>query len=76
MHTDRRHPPTSVPRASKHSTWQNKAPGFPTAFQAHTALAGFQLILPGRIALQAAASIHAAPTVAPRHIPTEFYQEK
>ena len=33
-------------------------------------------ILPGRIALQAAASIHAAPTVAPRCIPTEFYQEK
>ena len=61
---------------SKHSTWQNKAPGSPTAFQAHTALAGFQLILPGRIALQAAASIHAAPTVAPRRIPTEFYQEK
>ena len=48
MHTDRRHPPTSVPRASKHSTWQNKAPGSPTAFQAHTALAGFQLILPSR----------------------------
>ena len=27
---------------SKHSTRQNKAPGFPTAFQGHTALAGFQ----------------------------------
>ena len=27
MHTDRRHPPTSVPHASKHSTWQNQAPG-------------------------------------------------
>ena len=48
MHRDRRHPPTSAPHASKHSTWQNKAPGSPTAFQAHTAQAGFQLILPGR----------------------------
>ena len=48
MHTDRRHPPTSVPRTSKHSTRQNKAPGSPTAFQAHTAQAGFQLILPSR----------------------------
>ena len=70
------HLPVIVPHTSKHSTWQNKAPGYPTAFQAYTALAGFQLILPGRIALQAAASIHAAPTVAPRHIPTEFYEEK
>ena len=35
-------------RASKYSTWQNKAPGSPTALQAHTAQAGFQLILPGR----------------------------
>ena len=26
VHTDRRHPPTSVPRASKHSTRQNQAP--------------------------------------------------
>ena len=37
-----RHPPATVPRASKHSTWQNKAPGSPTAFQAYTAQAGFQ----------------------------------
>ena len=29
-------------RVSKHPTWQNKAPGFPTAFQGHTAQAGFQ----------------------------------
>ena len=29
-------------RVSKHSTRQNKAPGFPTAFQGHTAQAGFQ----------------------------------
>ena len=43
-----RHPPVTVPHTSKHSTWQNKAPSSPTAFQAHTALAGFQLILPGR----------------------------
>ena len=34
--------PATVPRVSKHSTWQNKAPGFPTAFQGHTAQAGFQ----------------------------------
>ena len=33
---------SNCPRVSKHSTWQNKAPGYPTA------LAGFQLILPGR----------------------------
>ena len=48
VHTDRRHPPVIVPHASKHSTQQNKAPSFPTAFQAHTAQAGFQLILPSR----------------------------
>ena len=29
-------------RVSKHSTRQNKAPGSPTAFQGHTAQAGFQ----------------------------------
>ena len=29
-------------RVSKHSTQQNKAPGSPTAFQGHTAQAGFQ----------------------------------
>ena len=40
--------PATVRRVSKHSTRQNKAPGFPTAFQGHTAQAGFQLILPGR----------------------------
>ena len=40
--------PATVPRVSKHSTQQNKAPGSPTAFQGHTAQAGFQLILPGR----------------------------
>ena len=37
-----RHLPATVPRVSKHSTRQNKAPGFPTAFQGHTAQAGFQ----------------------------------
>ena len=36
--------------ASKHSTQQNKAPGSPTAFQAYTALAVFQLILPAETA--------------------------
>ena len=34
--------PATVPRVSKHSTWQNKAPSFPTAFKGHTAQAGFQ----------------------------------
>ena len=34
--------PATVPRVSKHSTRQNKAPGSPTAFQGHTAQAGFQ----------------------------------
>ena len=33
---------SNCPRVSKHSTRQNKAPGFPTAFQGHTAQAGFQ----------------------------------
>ena len=31
-----RHLPATVPRVSKHTTWQNKAPGYPTA------QAGFQ----------------------------------
>ena len=34
--------PATVPRVSKHSSRQNKAPGSPTAFQGHTAQAGFQ----------------------------------
>ena len=34
--------PATVPRISRHSTRQNKAPGSPTAFQGHTAQAGFQ----------------------------------
>ena len=29
--------PATVPRISKHPARQNKAPGFPTAFQGHTA---------------------------------------
>ena len=37
-----------LPRVSKHSTRQNKAPGLPTVFQGHTTQAGFQLILHGR----------------------------
>ena len=48
MQISTRHLPVTVPHASKHSTPQNKAPSYPTAFQAYTALAGFQLILPGR----------------------------
>ena len=38
--------PATVSRVSKHSTRQNKAPGFPTAFQGHTAQAGFQQFYP------------------------------
>ena len=34
--------PVTAPHAFKDSTWQNKAPGYPTAFQDHTAQAGFQ----------------------------------
>ena len=41
-------PSSNCSRVSKHSTRQNKAPSFPTAFQGHTAQAGFQLILPDR----------------------------
>ena len=37
-----RHLPATVPHVSKHSTRQNKAPSFPTAFQGHTAQGGFQ----------------------------------
>ena len=37
-----RHLPATVPRASKHSTRQNPAIRLPTAFQGHTAQAGFQ----------------------------------
>ena len=38
--------PATVPHVSKHSTRQNKAPGFPNAFQGHTAQAGFQQFYP------------------------------
>ena len=33
VQTSTRHLPVTVPRVSKHSTRQNKAPGFPTVFQ-------------------------------------------
>ena len=42
-----RHLPATVPRVSKHSTRQNKAPGS-LQYSRPTAQAGFQLILPGR----------------------------
>ena len=48
MQINTRHLPVTVPRTSKHSTRQNKAPGSATVLQAHTAQAGFQLILPSR----------------------------
>ena len=34
--------PVTVPRVSKHSTWQNQVSKHPTVFQALTAAAGFQ----------------------------------
>ena len=71
-----RHLPATVPVSPSILHGRIKLPASLQVFQGHTALAGFQLILPGRIALQAAASIHTAPTVTPRRIPTEFYQEK
>ena len=43
VQTSTRHLPATVPRVSKHSTWQNP----PTALQAlHTAQAGFQQFYP------------------------------
>ena len=38
--------PATVFHVSKHSTWQDKAPGSPTAFQGHTAQAGLQQFYP------------------------------
>ena len=43
-----RHLPAVAPRVSKHSTRQKQGSKHPTVFQAPTAQAGFQLILPGR----------------------------
>ena len=63
-----------APRTSKHSTWQNKARLLITVPRA-VSHASSQFY-PAETTFQAAASIHAAPTVTPRHIPTEFYQEK
>ena len=40
--------PATVPRVSKHSTRQNKAPGSPTAFQGHTSTSRLPVILHGR----------------------------
>ena len=41
-----RHLPATAPCASKYSTWQNPAIRLPTAFQGHTAQAGFQQFYP------------------------------
>ena len=41
-----RHLPATAPRASKYSTRQNPAIRLPTAFQGHTAQAGFQQFYP------------------------------
>ena len=43
-----RHLPVTAPCASKHSTRQNKAPGFPTAFQGLHSTSRLPVILPGR----------------------------
>ena len=75
-----RHLPVTLPHASKHSTWQNKAPGFPTAFQAHTAQAGFQLTLPGRNSILSGSQHPRSPYSSSQansiRNPLEFYQEK
>ena len=55
-------------RVSKHSTQQNKAPGFPTAFQGHTAQAGFQSFFPAETAFYTAGNIRALPTAIPRPV--------
>ena len=51
MQISTRHLPATVPRVSKHSTWQNKAPGSLQHSQAlHTAQAGFQQFYPAETA--------------------------
>ena len=67
-----RHLLATAPRASKHSTRQNPVIRLPTAFQGHTAQAGFQQFYLAETAFYTAASIHAVPTVAPRRIPTRI----
>ena len=72
VNTDRRHPPTSVPHASKHSTWQNQAPG-PLQYTQASSNSRQQK---QHSKQQPASRPH--PTRYPRHIPTgsEFYKEK
>ena len=48
MHTDRRHPPASVPCVSKHSTQQNKTPSSPTSIPGPYSTSRLPAILPGR----------------------------
>ena len=48
VHTDTRHPPATVPHASKHSTWQNKVPGSLQYTQATSNLISRKSILSGK----------------------------
>ena len=48
VHTDTRHPPATVPHASKHSTWQNKTPGSLQYTQASSNSTRRNSILSGR----------------------------
>ena len=63
-------------RASKHSTRQNKTPGFPTSIPGPHSTSRLPAILPSRNSILSGRQHPHSPTVAPRHIPTEFYQEK
>ena len=76
MQINTRHLPVTVPVSPSILHGRIRLPAPLQVFQGHTAQAGFQQFYPVETAFQAAASIHTAPTVAPRRIPTEFYQEK
>ena len=48
MQINTRHLPATVPRVSKHSTWQNKAPGSPTSIPGPYNTSRLPAILPSR----------------------------
>ena len=48
MQINTRHLPATVPHVSKHSTWQNKAPGFPISIPGPYNTSRLPAILPGR----------------------------
>ena len=64
-------------RVSKHSTWQNKAPGFPTAFQGHTGTSRLPVILPSRNSILGGSQHPRSPysSSQAKFYITEFYQE-